>query len=93
MTQSPERVHNLFRVARIGLANRDDRKIVKSAFNWQIHVDYLGKHRLQQWQENTLRRFAKPRIFHRRLAHDGRRINWITAMRDARYVKGWVPVR
>ena len=38
-------------------------------------------------QKNTLHRLAHPGIFHRRLAHDGRRVDRVLAMRDAGDVK------
>src|SRR3954453_17542701 len=70
--EPPERVHDLRRVARELLADRDEAAVVEDASDRQVVVDDLGQRRAHGGQEDPLRRLAEPGVLLRRLAdHDG----------------------
>ena len=83
----PDSLHNLFRLLRVRLLYGNHRAVMKNAGQRQINIDDLGNHLLQERQENALRRFGDITVFHRRPAHDGRRVNRIFAMRNTGNVK------
>ena len=87
LPHAPEGVHDLARMGRVFLFDRDNRQVVKNAVNRQIHIDDLRKCQPQQRQKDSLRRFADIGILHRRAADDGGRINGILFVRDAGDVK------
>src|SRR3954469_24784814 len=67
--EPPERVHDLRRVARELLADRDEAAVVEDAGDRQVVVDDLGQGRAHGGQEDPLRRLAEPGVLLRRLAH------------------------
>src|SRR3954469_8013177 len=67
--EPPERVHDLRRVARELLADRDEAAVVEDAGDRQVVVDDLGQGRAHGGQETPLRRLAEPGVLLRRLAH------------------------
>ena len=93
LPQRPDGVHHLARLARIALADRHQHQVVKDRLDGQMNVDDFRNRHLHRGQKDALHGLAHPRIFHRRLAHDRRRINGILAMRDAGEVKDRVLIR
>src|ERR1043165_4396605 len=87
LTHRPDSVHDFARLPGIRLADRDQHKVVKHAFNRKVDVDKLRNGESHQRQENSLDRFAHPAVFHRRLAHDGGRIDRSLAVSNAGKMK------
>ena len=77
------RVHDLARVAGIALADRDDHQVVKDGLDRQMDVDQFRDGHLHRGQKDALDGLAHPRVFHGRLADDGRGVDGVLAMRDA----------
>src|SRR5579872_1079758 len=92
LSERPDRVHYLTRLAWVRLLDRNDHQVVENALNGQVYVDQFRDGELHHRQEYPLDRFAHVGVFLRRLAHDSRRINRIFAMRDAGDVEHGVKV-
>ena len=76
-------MHDLARLHRIFLVNRDDTAVVEHAFERHVDVDDFRHHLLHERQEDALRRLCEIAVLHRRLANNRRRINRMFAVRDA----------
>ena len=83
-------MHHFTRVSRIFLLDRNDREIMKHALNRQVHIDDFRQGHSEQRKKQSLGGFAEMGVFHRRATDDGRRINRIFSMRDARDMKGGI---
>ncbi len=92
LAQRPDGVHHLARLAGIRFANRDQHQVVKDAFNRKIDVHQLRNCQPHQREKDALDCLAHPSVFHGRLAHDGRRIDRVLAVSDARNVKDRVKI-
>ena len=79
----PDAVHHLARLTGVALANGHDHQVMKDAFGGQVDVDDLRQRESHQRQKDALDRLAHPRVLHGRLAHDGRRVDRVFAVRDA----------
>src|SRR5499425_1141518 len=84
LAQSPDRVHDLARVAGVLFAYRDQHQVVEDALERQIHVHDFGELALKHGQRDADDRPAHPTIFHRRAAYDRRLIDRIFAVGDGR---------
>ena len=94
MARAPKRVHHFLRLAGIGFANRDDREVMKAAFDRKIHVDDFGQH-ASAGAARKMRSVALPSHASSigGLPTTRCRIDGIAAMRDAGHVKGRIVIR
>ena len=67
-------------------------KIMKNALDGKVDVDDLRDRKPHERKKNALDRLAHPTIFHRRLAHNGGRVDGILAMRDATEMENRIKV-
>ena len=84
LAHTPERMHDLACLHRIGLLDGDNAAIVEHALQRHIDVDDFRQHLLQQRQEDALRRLGEVAVLHGRLAHDRRTVNGILTVRNGR---------
>ena len=92
LSQRPNRIHHLARLAWVRLLDGNDHQVVKYAFQRQVDVREFGNRKLHQRQEDSFDCLAHPTIFHGRLADNRRGIDGILAMRDAGHVEDRVLV-
>ncbi len=90
---APERLHDLARLARIALPDRDDDHVVEHALGRHVHVHDLGEHQPHDRQEDALGGLAEPVVFLRRPADDRRRIDRPRAPGERGEVKHGVVAR
>ena len=83
LTERPDGVHHLARLAGITLADGDQHQVMEDALDGEVNVDQLGNLHLHGGQEDALDGLAHPGVFHGRLADDGGGVDGVLAMGDA----------
>ena len=66
---------------------------MRHALGRQVDVYNLRHGQADKRQKDALHRLCQPRVFHGRLADDGRRVNGVLAMRDRSQVEDRVLLR
>ena len=87
LPHAPEAVHHLEGLIGILLPDADEDQIVENTLRRKRHVHHFRKIHFEDGQENPHARVAHVKIFHRRDADDGGRINGVAAMRDRGQMK------
>ena len=83
---SPERVHDLIRLSRIVLLDRDEYEIVKDALGGHVVIHDLGNRQLEKWEKDSFCRVPEIKVLHRWTADDRCRKDWLLPHRDRRDV-------
>ena len=83
LTERPDGVHDLARMAGVALANGDQHQIVKDGLDREMNVNQFRNLHAHGRQEDALDGLAHPCVFHGRLADDGGGVDGILAMGDA----------
>ena len=65
-------MHDLARMPRVLLLDRNNRQVMKDTDRRKMHVDDFGQGHTHQRQEKPLGRLAEIGVLHRRPAHDRR---------------------
>src|SRR5581483_2226020 len=92
LSERPDGVHYLARLAGVGVSDRHDHQVVEDALDGQVDVDELGDGEAHKRQKDALDRLAHVGVFHGRLTDDGGRVDWVLAMRDAGDVEDGIEV-